>query len=620
MKNKKIGCKHPTFLVDKLGEECSPTQQLREFVQNACEAIQRVQRDDPTHRGRIVLDFADDWTEACGAAKLSITDNGEGMTAEQLDEYMNNLSSSGRTQALDANFGVGAKIASLPLNPLGVIFESWKAGEGHMIHVCKDDEGDFGLKPIPDADGLTDFVPAIRDDVKPALIESHGTRVVLLGEDEDDNTCRPPEGEDAHTEWLIKTLNRRYYRFPANIEISARTSPWKADRSSSCPRRSVKGQANMLAACALASGRVQLRGAVAHWWLMPQNDGDWLNRADADGSTNSQAGWGRSYETRGHVAVLVRDELYLHRFGNSGRFVMQEFGVTAGSTAVIIYVEPEHVAINIARTTPQFQGGVPPWSEWGAQFREKMPKELQDYVEALHQRSDTSVDDEIRKRMEDLMDLFSPPRFQQRTNGATNADLDSLTAGGQSTPSKPSLRPRPSSGLDPAPRPRPHGGHRGLDYSDRVKPSGPPAARIEPPIRPRVEWLSKEDATKEFQDDCAAHYVRPDNTILANPNFRFFEQLVDRFEREFPNRPGARTVIERHLHSWFGQQLVEAVLGVQSLISSRSPTWDQAKVDEMLRPEALTVAVCVRCQAVAMIRGACSKSLGRSAVDEVQAS
>jgi hypothetical protein len=50
MKTKKMGADNITFLVDKLGEECSETQQYREFVQNACEAILDVQKSVPDTR------------------------------------------------------------------------------------------------------------------------------------------------------------------------------------------------------------------------------------------------------------------------------------------------------------------------------------------------------------------------------------------------------------------------------------------------------------------------------------------------------------------------------------------------------------------------------------------
>jgi hypothetical protein len=148
----------------------------------------------PRYKGLIAIDFDPWWTEDCGAAKLSITDNGIGMTGAQLQQYMNTLSSSGRTQAIDANFGVGAKIASLSYNPHGVVFESWKEDAGNMIHIWKDPaEGNYGLRPIPDGEGNEYYVARLADSPRPSGVVRHGTRVVLLGMSKDDNTCEPPE-------------------------------------------------------------------------------------------------------------------------------------------------------------------------------------------------------------------------------------------------------------------------------------------------------------------------------------------------------------------------------------------------------------------------------------------
>ena len=67
------------FLLDRLGQDCHPLQFLRELTQNAIEAIQRT----PGRCGEIVWDV--DWIEYDleGVYKLSIADNGDGMTGPE---------------------------------------------------------------------------------------------------------------------------------------------------------------------------------------------------------------------------------------------------------------------------------------------------------------------------------------------------------------------------------------------------------------------------------------------------------------------------------------------------------------------------------------------------------
>ena len=68
--------------------------------------------------------------------------------------------------------------------------------------------------------------------VKPAAITTHGTKVVLLGNDEDQNTMLAPEGAASPSRWVTRYLNTRYYRFPTGITVKAREG-WENPRSDS---------------------------------------------------------------------------------------------------------------------------------------------------------------------------------------------------------------------------------------------------------------------------------------------------------------------------------------------------------------------------------------------------
>src|SRR5205085_1733161 len=100
---------NPTFLLERLGSECTDVQGLRELTANGLDAIAALAADASS--GRVVWDL--DWErfDASGGRvrKLSVIDTGTGMTAEQLRYYINQLAASGREQSLTGNFGVGAK-------------------------------------------------------------------------------------------------------------------------------------------------------------------------------------------------------------------------------------------------------------------------------------------------------------------------------------------------------------------------------------------------------------------------------------------------------------------------------------------------------------------------------
>jgi hypothetical protein len=86
------------------------------------------------------------------------------------------------------NFGVGAKIASLPWNPEGLVIISYKESRASMIWiVLEPDSGDYELVDF-DIDGLKknvvepQLIDGIRwDAIRPKWLTTHGTVVVLLG-------------------------------------------------------------------------------------------------------------------------------------------------------------------------------------------------------------------------------------------------------------------------------------------------------------------------------------------------------------------------------------------------------------------------------------------------------
>jgi hypothetical protein len=135
------------FLLDRLGADCAPLQFIRELTVNSIEAIQEL----PDHTGEIIWDFDRTSYELNQPPlfKLCIIDTGSAMTGPEMVQYINRLSSSGRVQSVDGNYGVGAKISAATKNPAGVIYLSWKHGTGAMIHLWRNPEtGEYGLKQM----------------------------------------------------------------------------------------------------------------------------------------------------------------------------------------------------------------------------------------------------------------------------------------------------------------------------------------------------------------------------------------------------------------------------------------------------------------------------------------
>src|SRR5215470_12666213 len=113
-------------------EACGNYQWAREFLKNSIEA--RATK----------VEFGIEWqaVEKLGVYRRTIADNGSGMSKEELLRFFSTLGEGARRiGGVHDNFGVGAKIASLPWNPDGVVVISYKNGRGSMIRIQLDVDG-----------------------------------------------------------------------------------------------------------------------------------------------------------------------------------------------------------------------------------------------------------------------------------------------------------------------------------------------------------------------------------------------------------------------------------------------------------------------------------------------
>ena len=132
--------KNTSFSIDQLGKQCGKLQYVRELTQNSIEAIL-----DDKGSGEIFWTFDREEKKETGIHKLSIIDNGPGMTGEDLRSLMNNMYSSGKKQSIDGNFGIGAKVAGLYRSPKGMLYKSYRDGKGVLGEFIKNNVIAFTL-------------------------------------------------------------------------------------------------------------------------------------------------------------------------------------------------------------------------------------------------------------------------------------------------------------------------------------------------------------------------------------------------------------------------------------------------------------------------------------------
>jgi hypothetical protein len=607
--------RNAAFLLDRLAADCAPLQEYRELTHNSLQAVIRALNDGLVSHGEILWDV--DWAavDTAGVYKLCVIDNGDGMTGEDMQKYINELSSSGGEQSLEGNFGVGAKITAGTHNPEGLVYMSWREDSGSMIHFWLDpDTSEYGLKQFQVADTYAHCV-GVPPELKPADLGEFGTKVVLLGTTPDENTAVPPKGASYPTHWLVRYLNRRYFAFPEKVRVRVREfskrdpREWPVTETNKMAEgaqlREVHGQKYYLDRHAEASGVVPLGSGTASWWLLPD---DKRMREQLD-----------IWQTTGHTGALYDSELYDLRDGVGGKRLLQNFGVLFGTTRVVIYVEPSNgtrrVTANTARSTLLVDGQPLPWEEWGEEFRKNMPDAIQQMMDELLAK-DTEKDhaESIKERLAAIRELFKVSRYRRTAGGL-------LEVAGEGPGGLPGAGTSRNGGGG---RGGGRGGRRGDIYAAFLQADGEKADEVKPKAdEPTVTWVNSASGTRDSDmlEDRAASYLPGEHRILANGDFRVFADMVGYFAKLYGDASGTRELIEDVVREWFEQQLIETVIGVRALKGSK--LWDDDMIERALSDEALTAAVMPRYHVFTAIKRTLGVRLGSlkgREFDEVHAS
>ena len=582
-----------SFLVDRLGQDCEPAQFLRELTQNSIEAIARSREPGEVRWQTVQFNFP----SGKSGIKLSITDSGVGMTGEEMERHINQLSASGSQQSMQGNFGVGAKITIAPRNPLGVIFRSWKGGVGHEVLLCRDPAtGRYGLRQYAIGNDEYAYHRQVSDDLKPSEIGAHGTQVILLGKSEEEDTSRPPADIDPTATWISKYLNSRYFRFPHGVTVAVDELPIDMSSASSLCTRVLTGQESYLEAHSINSGTMTITGATVRWWILEDSP-----------SLTADATF---IESAGHVAAFYQNELYELRNGRAGNGKLQQFGITFGFRRVVIYVEPRSgkdrlITSNTARNQLLLGNLSLPWETWAADFRRKMPVALRKFIEEQGAKaSHTDHSKTVRRRLDKIIDLFKPLRRRVKGSGKK--------AEGQKG-GRTATETRAGEGAKKTKEKGSRNGKKGRSGSKSSQNHGWQAGKTMRDVFPRTVWISVADATRErtFLEDRAATYLPDQHLLQINRDSWVFNDLIDHCSKGLADHPGAKKVVAEAAHAWFEQVLVEATIGVGALQNRKE--WSGRDIESALSPEALTAVVMPRYQLIRSVMDDLHRKLPRAA-------
>jgi hypothetical protein len=589
-----------TFMIERLAQDCSPYQYIRELTQNSFDAIRRNQELNGVSGGTVVWDV--DWAlvSTNQVYKLQISDDGIGMTPTEIERYINRLSSSTGIQSLEQNFGIGAKITAGVENPLGLVYKSWSKEypDGIFATLWKDpDANAYGLRQYEVRSNYQHWAP-LPPTSKLDWMNSTGTSVVLMGKDVAENTYLRPNEK---LKWLISYLNERYFELPTGITVKVRefansNLPKSADTpmsESGSQMRTIKGKKALLDQNAEKRGILNLSNATIYWYILPEN----LNVA------------GGIWDEKTQVGAIYQDELYEVKRIHQARAELIHFGINYGFNRVVLYVKPDTsklpVVANTARSALLVNGEPLPWTQWHSEFRQNMPQEIKDMMDQILAGADTgNYEENIKRRWKEVKELFKLSKYRRSSSGELRVDGvipggTNRRLGGQSSGS--SVTSTRGSG----------GGGTDL-YAAFISDAGEQGEVVTRDTNlPEVKWISRADGTREPGDleDRAGRYIREENTIYVNRDFRVFESLREATSEAYPH--AGEVDVKRSVEEWVSLQLTETVMGVLGL--QGSPEWsDESSIENALSPESLSAAVMPRYATFSQIKRQLGSVVGAS--------
>tara|TARA_R100000544_G_C2223815_1_gene59269 strand:- start:44 stop:1873 length:1830 start_codon:yes stop_codon:yes gene_type:complete len=401
-----------SLLIDSWRNQISQDQQYREFTQNSIESIKRVQKKNPEYKGVIKWGIDERYLKKHKIKKLCIIDNGEGMTPSEMLLNINSLGGSTRNNE-HYNHGCGAKIAGLAHNREGLIYRSWKDGQGYVAKFMRNEMGRYGAVKV----NGRNTVP-LSDGEKPVEIKEDGCMVTLLGDSPEQNTTEPVKGNygtllknsrNSKQEWLSAYLNTKFYHVPNNIKISCS----RFTTTNTGVTNIIKGHEYGLGIDFEKQDEVQLTKTKVKIFYREN-----VSRENSN-KTN--------YLTNGQLAIVNQDEVIKLEFSSGGGVnPLPAWGLQCLKKNVALVLIPEgQFKQNIERTDLTHEGMSinEQLNLWKTEFREAMPQWLKD-IEAKKQLEQMEKDNDTETRLKNLSSLFKKERFFNSETGDVDIKED----------------------------------------------------------------------------------------------------------------------------------------------------------------------------------------------------
>ncbi len=582
------------FLVTSTIERCPKVMMIRELFKNALEASA-----EAVEGGKVEFLVSD----VHGTPKLTIWNNGPGMDEEELARMTNLAASIRKEKGLDKNFGMGAKVASLPSNKRGLRYRSCKDGRVHETILCER-EGVYGRLRRFDTDGnnLGDVVEVTQ------LIASEGersldtdwTEVTLLGNRMEQNTVEDPYDGDPLQKrfWLANYLYHRFYTLPSNVEVRhmegthARKAGSRRFRPISERREDGTFARHETA---------DLQNGIKIHYIFDEPFNDTSHNRSVSGSITSDVST---------CAIVFQGEMYGVLSGRHWTIEAPTFGIPFGAKHISVHVElPDDFAVR-AEGYRQFLRYIEgeqeqvEASDFAVQVLEHRPEWL---IDIIHSMAPNTADssDEIRDKLQDFLNRLRVRSSSPKIEVGGELSVNSGTGRG-ATPTGSG-----TGGGAAAPR------HKPDDLT--VVPSGAQMARLSQNLE-RAPKLIPLDANDEIEEKQiigrAGRYYPKSGELFINMKYPAVGEMFDQLIKEYAHTPDPevmQVMARGHARNSMIQRVGLAV--VFALAKRLNKQWDEEAMSKALEPESLSLAADNYFDSMQDARRSLGKSLKTSRIE-----
>jgi hypothetical protein len=542
---------------------------IRELFKNALEAAEHAQGG-----GKVEFYVASGFA----APKLAIWNNGPGMDEHELRTMTNLAASIGKEKGLDKNFGMGAKVASLPSNRLGIRYRSCKNGMVHETVLCERG-GVYGRLQRVDGDGnelgdVVDVTAAIVAD-DPRLLDDDWTEVVLLGNrPEQDTVLDPYDGNPPQRRfWLANYLYQRFYWVPERVEVRLHEGTHSRQdgsrRFETIPARAAKG-------VFARSETVSLANGVKIHYIYDQPFNETSHNRSISGAIASAVST---------CAIVFRDEMYGVLTGRAWTIEAPIFGVPFGAKHISIHIElPDDAAVRpeayrqFLRYIEGEQGQVEA-AHFASEVLEHRPEWLIDLIHALAP-STADASDEIRNKLQDMLN-----RLRVRTCSPRVDSLGELIV--EHGSHRGSCRGGSQRGGNAG-----GGARRPADLA--VVNSGAQMARMARNLE-RAPTLIPLDQSSDIEErgikERAGRYYPATGELFINMTYPAVAAMHEQLEKEYA-QAAEPEVMQLMVRALTRNSMIQRVgLAVVFALAKRiNKEWDEEAMGKALEPESLSIA------------------------------